>query len=129
MTKPLLLDTCALLWLGNAPERFSRQAIEAIESAPFLYASPISLWEVAHKCQLGKLQLSVSAEEWFSTLRAEYGITLLPLDEAVMLKAATLPFLHRDPSDRFIIASALLRNLTVVTADRRYAGYGVVTML
>jgi len=76
MTKPLLLDTCALLWLGNAPERFSPQAMEAIESAPFLYASPISLWEVAHKCQLGKLQLSVSAEEcpmkafWNSRRRA-----------------------------------------------------------
>ena len=41
MTRSLLLDTCALLWLGNAPERFSAQAISEIESAPILYASPI----------------------------------------------------------------------------------------
>jgi len=128
MTESLLLDTCALLWLGNAPERLTASAIEAIESAPILHASPISLWEVALKSQLGKLRLSVSPEEWFETLKAEYGIAVLPLNEAVMLKSATLPFLHRDPADRFIIATALLRNLPVVTGDRRYAEYGVKTI-
>jgi len=128
VTKSLLLDTCALLWLGNAPENLSRQAADGIESAPILYASPISLWEVSLKCVLGKLELAVSPQEWFETLKAEYGITTLPLDESVMLKAASLPFHHRDPADRFIIATALLRNLTIVTGDHRYAEYGVQTI-
>ena len=128
MTRSLLLDTCALLWLGNAPERFSVQAIGAIESAPFLYASPISLWEVALKNQMGKLMLAMPPEEWFSALKAEYGISILQMNEAIALRAATLPFLHRDPADRFIIATAMLKDLTVVTADRRYADYGVQTI-
>ena len=128
MTRSLLLDTCALLWLGNAPERFSAQAISEIESAPILYASPISLWEVALKCQTGKLQLEVTPEVWFDTLKSEYGIVLLPLNEEVMLKSATLPFHHRDPADRFIIASAMLRNLPVVTGDHRFSEYGIVTL-
>jgi len=128
MTRSLLLDTCALLWLGNSPESFSFQATADIESAPILYASPISLWEVSLKCALGKLELSVSPQEWFDTLKAEYGISVLPLDESVMLKSASLPMHHRDPADRFIIATALLRNLTVVTKDSRYAAYGVQTI-
>ncbi len=129
MAKSLLLDTCALLWLGNAPERFSAQAIDAIESASFLYASPISLWEVALKKQMGKLRLEMSPEEWFSTLKSEYGISVLHMNEAIALKAATLPFLHRDPADRFIIATAMLKDLTIVTADHRYADYGVQTIV
>ena len=129
MAMALLLDTCALLWLGNTPERFSVQAIEAIESAPFLYASPISLWEVALKNQMGKLMLAMSPEEWFSTLKSEYGISILQMNEAIALKAATLPLLHRDPADRFIIATAMSRGLTIVTADRRYADYGVQTIV
>lgn len=128
MNESLLLDTCALLWLGNAPENLSDSAITAIETAPVLYASPISLWEVTLKCSLGKLELAVTSQEWFDTLKIQYGITLLPLDESVMMKSAVLPFHHRDPADRFIIASALLCNLTVVTKDHRYAAYGVRTI-
>lgn len=129
MTKSLLLDTCALLWLGNAPERFSAHAISSIESAPFLYASPISLWEVALKSQMGKLKLAMPPEEWFSTLKSEYGISVLQMTEAIALKAATLPFLHRDPAGRFIIATAMLKELPIVTADRRYADYGMQTII
>lgn len=128
MTSSLLLDTCALLWLGNSPECLTTQTIDAVETAPILYASPISLWEVAMKCRIGKLELSVSPEEWFETLKTEYGISMLPLDEAVLSKSASLPFIHRDPADRFIIATALLYNLVVVTKDRRYSEYGVRTI-
>jgi len=129
VNRSLLLDTCALLWLGSAPENLSPQASADIESAPILYASPISLWEVSLKCALGKMELAVAPQEWFDTLKAEYGITVLPLDESVMLKSASLPFHHRDPADRFIISTALLRNLTVVTGDRRFAEYGVRTIV
>ena len=63
MTRPLMLDTCALLWLGGSSERFSADTVEAIETAAFLYASPISLWEIAFKVKLGKLHLELSPEE------------------------------------------------------------------
>ena len=129
MNKSLLLDTCALLWLGNSSERFSPAAIERIETAPYLYASPISLWEIALKWRLGKLQIQMIPEKWFAALKAEYGIIMLPLDESVMNKAAALPLIHKDPADRFIIATALLWDIQVVTGDHRFSVYGVSTVL
>ncbi len=128
MPKALLLDTCALLWLGGAPERLSPAAKRRIEAADFVYASPISLWEVAFKCELGKLRLATAPEEWFEILKEDFGISVLPLTEAVAAKAARLPLHHRDPADRFIIASALVKQIPVVTGDRRFPFYGVTTL-
>ena len=128
MAKSLLLDTCALLWLGGAPEQLSATAKRRIEEADFVYASSISLWEVTFKCELGKLQLATDPEEWFEILKEDFGITVLPLTEAIAAKAARLPLNHRDPADRFIIASALIHQLPVVTGDRRFPLYGVTTL-
>lgn len=125
--KPLLLDTCALLWLGGSPERLTAATRTMIEEANFLYASPVSIWEITLKNRLGKLKLSLPPEEWFDVLEDAYGFSLLPLDRNVMVKAAQLPLFHRDPADRFIIATAQIHSLDVVTADRRFAQYGITT--
>ena len=124
----LLLDTCALLWLGGAPEKLSESARRRIETTPLLCASPISLWEITLKHTLGKLGLSLPPREWFDKLREAYGIMLLPMDEDVMVHAAHLPFIHKDPADRFIIATALLHSIAIVTGDTRFAEYGVETI-
>ena len=124
----LLLDTCALLWLGGAPERLSPAARTRIEQTPFLHVSPVSLWEIALKHRLGKLELSLPPGEWFETLKRAYGFSLLPLDESIMLESAQLPLYHRDPADRFIIATAKIHSLDIVTGDERFAQYGVNTL-
>lgn len=51
----ILLDTCALLWLGNGDASLSHDALRAIENADIVYVSPVSLWEVSNKCRQGKL--------------------------------------------------------------------------
>lgn len=124
----LLLDTCALLWLGGAPERLSRTARMRIEQTPFIHVSPVSIWEIALKHRLGKLKLSLPPDMWFAKLKWAYGFSLLPLDESVMLESARLPLFHRDPADRFIIATAKIHSLDVVTGDARFAQYGVNTL-
>ena len=129
MAKAVLLDTCALLWIGGAPDRISAATRKRLESADAVYASPVSLWEVAFKVALGKLELTMTPEEWFEMVKADYGISVLPLSEAVMLKAADLPLHHRDPADRFIIATALIHQLPVLTGDKRFPLYGVKTIL
>ena len=58
-------------------------------------------------------------------VRSRHNLTLLPLSEAVMFKAAALPEIHKDPADRFIIASAMVNGLTIATADRIMPEYGV----
>ena len=58
-----------------------------------------------------------------------YSLSLVPLSEEVMFKATELPDIHRDPPDRFIIATAMLANMVVVTSDRRFPQYGVSVIL
>ena len=125
--KDLLLDTCALIWIAVSPERFSKLALRKLEQSPTLYASAVSAWEIAFKWRTGKLVLPVPPEDFIGRVKGKYGIVMLSVEEETMMKAASLPLIHRDPADRFIISTALLRSLDVVTGDRRFAQYGVNT--
>lgn len=125
----LLLDTCALLWLASGSSNLSKEARRRIDNSFVVYVSPISLWEIARKVQKGMLQLPLEPSEWFARVRQQHNLTLLPLSDAVMFKAATLPEIHKDPADRFIIATALLNNLDVVSTDHNFPDYGVTCMI
>jgi len=121
----MLLDTCALLWLAEGGESLSAEARERINAAPAVYVSAISAFEIGLKCRSGKLRLPVPPAEWFESILGHHGIGVIPLDWDVCIAATELPPVHRDPCDRFIIATAKLRRLTVVTADPVFASYGI----
>ena len=121
----LLLDSCALVWLATGDSRLSDEARHAIASSPCVFASPISAWEIGQKHRNGTLQLPMPPEEMFEKIVSRYSLEMAPLDASVMFKAVALPYHHRDPADRFLIATALLNRLTVVTGDRRFPDYGV----
>ncbi len=124
--RPLLLDTCAILRLANGEfKKFSSSAMKAMRDADILYISPISEWEISLKWQDGGIELPVEPRELFHQLVDAYSLTTIPLSDEVMFKSTELPNFHRDPADRFIIATALLGNLSVVTTDRRFSQYGV----
>ncbi|HUC85073.1 MAG TPA: type II toxin-antitoxin system VapC family toxin [Candidatus Acidoferrales bacterium] len=123
----MLLDTCALLWLVEG-ERIRRPVLKLMEAAPSLCLSAISAFEVAFQVHSGKLILSDPVMVWLNAAAAHHGISIVPLDLDICVKAAGLPPMHSDPCDRFIIATALLRDLPVVTADERFAAYGVQTI-
>jgi PIN domain nuclease of toxin-antitoxin system len=124
----MILDTCALLWLASGSKRLSRATLKAINEAPVVHVSAISGFEIALKSARGKLMLPHPAPEWFEKVIAHHGLAVLPLDLNICLAAAALPPIHDDPCDRFIIASAKLNRLSVVTADERFAGYGVAVL-
>ena len=128
MTDSLLLDTCALLWLAMGSRSLSRQTRDAIASAQIVCVSPVSAWEIAVKSSKGKIELPCPAREWFDAVVRKYEIGVIKLSDDDMLRAAELPWLHKDPADRFIIASALKNDLTVVTADGNFPKYGVRTI-
>ena len=90
--------------------------------------SPVSAWEIAVKVSKGKIVLPCTAREWFNAVVRLYDIDVLKLSSDDMLKAAELPWLHKDPADRFIIATALANNFTVVTSDGNFPRYGVRTI-
>lgn len=123
-----LLDTCALIWLAMGGGKLSDQAKRRISSAAVLYYSPISVWEIARLVAQEKIVLPVSPRDFIADLAKAYDLASLPLTDVITLEAAELPEYHKDPADRFIIATALHENLTVITGDEKFSPYGVRTM-
>ena len=121
----MILDTCALLWLATGDKKLSRAAVEQINRSPAVYVSAISGFEVAAKVAKGKLKLPLRARDWFRRVIEHHDLTVLPLTLDICIAGVELPSLHDDPCDRFIIATAKLNDLTVVTADVRFRTYGV----
>ena len=121
----VLCDTCALIWLATGDAKLSRMARTVIRDAELLCFSSISIWEIARKVKSGELEIPVSPTIFADMLVNQYGMKELTLDNAIMLRASALPEIHKDPADRFIIASALLNDCVVVTGDRRFTEYGV----
>ncbi len=124
----VLCDTCALIWLATGDAKLSRMARTVIREAELLCFSSISIWEIARKVKSGELEIPVSPTLFADMLVKQYGMKELPLDNPVMLRASALPEIHKDPADRFIIATALLNDCVVVTGDNRFPAYGVETI-
>ena len=125
MSDAVLLDTCALLWLGIGSDSLSQSARLTIEETETVFVSPVSLWEISNKYRQGKLKLSLSPREWFARVCEKYRLTILPISNEAMFLAGEMEEYHRDPADRMIIASAKLANIAVVTADRNFPLYGI----
>lgn len=122
----MILDTCALLWLaGGQRDRISEAALEKIEQAPMVNIVSITGFEIGLKVRIGKLHLAATPSEWINLAIEFHQLEVIPLDLEMCLHASALPPIHKDPCDRFIIAAAILRGMPVVTADRRFAEYGV----
>ena len=124
--RPLLLDTCAVLKLANGDfGKFSRSAMDAMQEADMLYVSPISEWEISLKWRQGGIELPLEPRAFMRKMMDAYSLSHMPLSEEVMCRATELPDIHKDPADRFIIATAMLGNMVVVTTDRRFPQYGI----
>lgn len=125
----MILDTCALLWLAEGGKGITRVTRAKIEEAPVVYVSAISAFEIALKCRSGKLSLPVSPEEWTKAILEHHDLIVVPLDVDICMEAVKLPPIHKDPCDRFIIATAKLQGWPVVTSDPNFKGYGVETLI
>jgi len=121
-----LLDT-HLLWFleGNKLLAKSRRQIIANPQND-VFVSVASLWEMAIKISLGKLTLVQPLADVIKQIVVE-DIIILPILPEHILQILTLPFHHRDPFDRIIIAQSQIENLPVVTDDREFGAYTVKT--
>jgi len=117
----IVLDTHALIWMDADDPALGPQARQRISEewrSGRVAVSAISFWECALLEQRGRIVLPVAIEVW----RAEFlaaGLVEIPLDGRISLLAAGFFELHRDPADRFIAASAMARNATLMTADEK----------
>ncbi len=125
----MLLDTCALLWLANEQEKISEKVLQQINNSLCVYVSAITAFEIATKYNSGKLILPVRPEEWFNFVMEHHALTVIDINSEISFKSTELPPIHKDPCDRFIIATALLNNLKVVTADSNFVKYGLKVLL
>jgi PIN domain nuclease of toxin-antitoxin system len=119
----LLLDSHLLLWAAGAPERLSASAKALFEDpANALLFSAASLWEVAFKQGLGRVDFRVDARVLRRGL-FDNGYAELPVTSAHAVAIDALPPIHRDPFDRILIAQAQVEGITLVTSDATVAQY------
>lgn len=121
-----LLDTHALIWfLGGRPElsEHARQLIE--DSNNELLVSIASLWEMAIKSSIGKLTLERPFDKLFPAQLDQNSIDVLPITLDHLNAVCDLPFHHRDPFDRLIVAQALVEHIPVLSVEMVFDSYQV----
>ncbi len=125
----LLLDTQSFLWFISGSTRLSesaRQLIEAEDNQSFI--SMASLWEMGIKVSLGKLTLDQPFETMIPQQLAQNGIEVLQIEFLHVAVVANLPFHHRDPFDRLIVAQANVEGMSIISSDEMLAAYGVTRL-
>ena len=123
--QPLLLDTCAVIWLTEkAP--LASAAVEALRAnAGATYISPITAWEIGMLAARGRLQLLIRPERWFGKLFDAEGVRLAEMSPELLIASSYLPGKPpRDPTDRIIAATARELGAMLVTRDRALLEYG-----
>ena len=116
----LLLDTHIVLWALAGHRRLSADAKRLISSADAVYVSAASVWEIAIKQRLGKVE--VVPAELLAGIDAA-GFLELPVRAVHAARVAELELLHADPFDRLLVAQAIAEPLTLLTADAKLQRY------
>ncbi len=114
----LLLDTHIWIWALHRPEKLSPAVRRQIENPKNeLYLSPVSIWEAHHLARRGKLRLKQTFPEWLDQVLAKAPIREAPFNFAVAAEASRIQLPQGDLGDLFLAATALVFDLTLVTAD------------
>ena len=122
----VLLDTHALLWLVTDDPRLSNTARETFLNADNqLLCSAVIGFEIAVKYSLGKLELSEPPRTFISNRIRNNALIPLPITMAHATRVADLPFHHRDPFDRLLVAQALEEDLPLLSADKILSDYDI----
>ena len=119
-----LLDTHTLIWFLENDPRLPAVTRTQIETTPTIFISIVSLWEIAIKANIGKLDLSFP----FSTIAPNLinlGIAELPITFTDLEIYLSLPLHHRDPFDRILIAQAMNHALTFISQDAQMDAYSI----
>lgn len=117
----LLLDTHVLLWAAVDSPRIKSIRSRLLAPDNEVYFSVASLWEIAIKVSLGKLQADAAA---IRSAALDNGFAELPIRGPHALRVGALPWLHRDPFDRLLIAQAASEPMWLLTADDTLLAYG-----
>lgn len=123
-----LLNTHTWLWMQQGrTDKLSRGTIREIEAAQARNAacvSDVSVLEIARLVAYGQFDLGISVEQFIAEATVDGGLRLMPLTTRILIASTRLPGeIHRDPSDRLLVATALEHGLTLVTRDKQLLDY------
>lgn len=121
-----LIDTHTLLWIVTDSPQLSELSKKLyLDSENKIVISMASIWELAIKSSLNKLNFEKSLEDFVYNHIINNNIQILNIELAHILRVENLPFHHRDPFDRLIIAQQIENNLAIIGADKIFDKYGV----
>jgi PIN domain nuclease of toxin-antitoxin system len=120
-----LLDTHTAMWFFNGNDRLPETTNRIIRdvSNP-VSLSIVSVWELSIKIGLGKLDFDGKAAGFIQLAQAN-DITIIPIKTSHLTAYESLPFIHRDPFDRLLVATAIAEQMTIISADKNIAQYNV----
>ena len=125
----LLLDTHSFLWFILNDAKLSDPARHAIQDrANIVHISPASYWEIAIKVSLGRYRMNTDFEIFWNAGIDDNKFSILPITPLHAAALAVLPFHHRDPFDRMLVAQAIVEDATVVTADPALKAYSITCL-
>ena len=121
----LLIDTHVLLWMMFEPEKLSKKVKQILENTKnIVNVSYLSLWEIAVKVKIGKLEIKMAFEDIVENIENQ-GIIFLPIEKKHISETINLELHHRDPFDRMLIAQSKVENLTMITKDNNFSKYDI----
>jgi len=126
----LLLDTHIWRWSLSAPEKLGKR-LRTILVRPRteLWLSPISVWELLVLAERGRIKLGSDPRQWVAEALRRTPAHEAPLNHQVAIRSREILPAHEDPADRFLVATALIYDLTLVTADEALIRLKPCTML
>ncbi len=122
MLTQIICDTHILIYWQDDPQRLSRKAQAAIETGlqeKTLACSDISFWEIAMLIHSGRLRSDISAVQYMDDLSLVLSLTVLPISPEIASLSQGRFFIHKDPADRLIAATAIHHNAPLITADSK----------
>jgi PIN domain nuclease of toxin-antitoxin system len=125
----LLLDTHTMYWYIEGDRQLSATAGTLIQDASNeVLISPASYWEIAIKISTCKWKLNRTYEEFIDIGLNQYGFRVLPILPTHTARLIGLPFHHRDPFDRLLVAQALIENIPIISKDNPLDAYGITRL-
>ena len=125
----LLLDTHTFIWWDSEPDKLSKSALSACQDRTnTLILSVVSIWEIQIKSQLGKLKLNLPLPEIIQSQRQTNNVQMLPVELEHVLELQNLPYHHKDPFDRLLIAQANVERAQLVSGDSAFSAYPITLL-
>jgi PIN domain nuclease of toxin-antitoxin system len=122
----ILLDTHTFLWWDSSPEKLGKTITELLsQTENVVYVSVVTAWEIQIKKQLGKLSLTVPLAELLESQQEVNDVNILQVQLNHVLALDELPFHHKDPFDRLLVAQARIEGMEIATADPVFSKYDV----